>query len=355
MFQLDKRAVIRNADHLAQHLVIHGISVGHAFPGMVLQLLQAQGNALALRVEIEHLHLDLLPDGQFFRGMPDPPPGDIRDVQQPVQAAQVDKRAKVRDVFDRALADLPDFQCGENLLTQPRAFLFEHHAAGNHDISAIFVELDDAKREHLADEAIEIFDLFEVDLRAGQKRIHAEQIDHDAALDSAHQPAFDNLVRIVRVFDAIPHPHKIGFGLGQHHLAFLIFDAFQKDLDLIALFNRGGIPKFGEGNHALGLEPDIDQHRVVVDGQHRARHNFALLDGLERVFVELHHFIAFRIAVFALIAFIQRGESFFGRGKGIDCHTRASFQSVPTPLGDPLREAGATVPAFRRIRSRIAR
>ena len=45
-----------------------------------------------------------------LRGMADAAPAHVGDVQQAVDAAQVDERAELGDVLDHALAELADFE-----------------------------------------------------------------------------------------------------------------------------------------------------------------------------------------------------------------------------------------------------
>ena len=58
--------------------------------------------------------------GDHLAGMADALPAHVGDVQQAVDAAQVDERAEVGDVLDHALADLADFE----LLEQGFAVFF---------------------------------------------------------------------------------------------------------------------------------------------------------------------------------------------------------------------------------------
>ena len=99
--------------------------------------------------------------------MVDPPPGHVGDVQQTVDATQIDEGAEVGDVLDHALADLALLQLLDDLDPHLLPLLLEHGAARDDDVAAGLVELDDLEGEFLADELIEVFDLANVDLGAG--------------------------------------------------------------------------------------------------------------------------------------------------------------------------------------------
>ncbi len=84
-------------------------------PRVGLLLLQAQGDLLLLAVDVQDHDFDFLVDRDHFGRMADPLPAHVGDVQQAVDAAQVDERAEVGDVLDHALAELADFQFAEQL------------------------------------------------------------------------------------------------------------------------------------------------------------------------------------------------------------------------------------------------
>src|SRR5690606_25863048 len=77
-----------------------------AFPRIGLQLLHAQADAVALVVDADDLNLDRLADVEHFGRVVDATPGDVRDVQQTIDAAQIDERTIVGDVLDHAVDDL---------------------------------------------------------------------------------------------------------------------------------------------------------------------------------------------------------------------------------------------------------
>ena len=96
-------------------LLADGVLFFDVFPGAGDLLLQAQGDLFLLVVDVQDLHFDLLVDGHHLRGMVDAAPAHVGDVQQAVDAAEVDEGAELGDVLDHALAALADFQLGQQL------------------------------------------------------------------------------------------------------------------------------------------------------------------------------------------------------------------------------------------------
>ncbi len=103
VFELDERAVVGQADHATLDALAHAELLGHATPRVFGDLLEAQADALALFVELEHHHLDLVADVEHFGRVVDPAPAHVGDVQQAVDAAEVDEATVLGDVLDDAL------------------------------------------------------------------------------------------------------------------------------------------------------------------------------------------------------------------------------------------------------------
>jgi hypothetical protein len=75
-------------------------------PRVLLGLLETQRDALAVAVDVEHLDLDGLADLEDLGRVVDVRPGKLGDVDQAVDAVEVDEGAEVDDVRDLALDDV---------------------------------------------------------------------------------------------------------------------------------------------------------------------------------------------------------------------------------------------------------
>ena len=75
-------------------------------PRIGLQLLHAEADALRLRVDADDLHLHRVADVEDLGRMVDAAPGHVGDVQQAVDAAEVDEGAVVGDVLDETVDHL---------------------------------------------------------------------------------------------------------------------------------------------------------------------------------------------------------------------------------------------------------
>src|SRR6185369_70744 len=156
------------------------------------------------RIVLEHDHVDLVVDLEQLGGMPDAAPRHVGDMQQTVDAAQIDERAVVGDVLDDALEDLALAEHVERVLLLFRVLFLEQRLARQHDVPALLVDLDDAHAQLLAAERVEIPHGTDVDLRAGEERAHAD-VDGQAALDALDDAADDDLTLRVGLLDLVPN------------------------------------------------------------------------------------------------------------------------------------------------------
>src|SRR4029078_1062048 len=113
----------------------------------------------------------------------DPAPGDIGDVQEAVDAAEINERTVIGDVLDHAVDHLTLFEVLHQILALLGAGLFENRAARHHDVAAATVHLEDLERLRVVHQGCYVADRADVDLRARQEGNGTVEVDREAALD----------------------------------------------------------------------------------------------------------------------------------------------------------------------------
>src|SRR5256885_790420 len=141
--------------------------------------------------------------------MGDAAPRHVRDVEQTVDAAEIDERTEVGDVLDDAFAHLILLKLLHELLPLPRALVFEDHATRDNDVAASLVQLDDLELELLAEQLVDVWNAAQSDLRPWQERVDTHEVNDDAALDLFDERAFDGLIVLIREADLLPHAHEV--------------------------------------------------------------------------------------------------------------------------------------------------
>ena len=128
----------------------------------------------------EDLDGDLVADLEDLVRVVDAAPAHVGDVEQAVDAAEVDERAVLGDVLDDAANDHASLGIWGLAL---RSRSCSRSTRREHDVAALLVELDDLESVGLADQLVEVADRAEVDLGAREERLHAAlDGDREAAL-----------------------------------------------------------------------------------------------------------------------------------------------------------------------------
>src|SRR3990172_232544 len=270
LFQLDESAVIGNAHYLAFDDGIDGIFSFHILPGMRLKLLQSQRNSVLFIIEIQYDDFDSFIQGDNFRRMRDPAPGQVVDMKQAIHSAEVDENTKIGDVFNNPFEHLAALQLLKDLFALSSQFPLHEDAVRHNDVLAHVVDFDDLEIHRLADEGVKIPNRSYIDLGAGQKSIHSAQIHHNAALDAASAFAWQNLVVLKGMNDLFPEAHKIGLAFGKDEVAFDVLDVVDKHFDVLTDDDVVRIREFIDGNGPFRLEADIHRNFLVAHSQHFA-------------------------------------------------------------------------------------
>ena len=220
--QFDKCAVVCDADDFALQPRTHRVLLGDVLPRILLQLLHTERNSLALPIDIEDLHLDVLADIYNLRRVRDAAVTHVGNVEQSVHATKVDERTKVGDVLHHTSADLTHLQLLHELIALGRTLGLEDHTTRHHDVATTFVELDDLEFITLAKQLVDIGHSTQGDLAPRQERIDTHQVDYDTTFDLLDQRALHRFVALVCRADLLPHAHEIGFLLRQDDGAILV-------------------------------------------------------------------------------------------------------------------------------------
>jgi hypothetical protein len=284
---LDEGAERDDLRDRALELVPDVVGVDDALPRILLGLLEAQGDALAVAVDVEHLDLHGVADREDLARVVDVRPRELGDVDQAVDAVEVDERAEVDDVGDLALDDEARLEPLQDRLALLLALLLEHRAARQHDVVARAVELDDLALDVLAQVLVEVRHAPDVDERGGKEAAYPE-VDDQAALDDLDDGADDRLAGLGGGLDAAPGALEPGALLGQDQPAVLVLLGEDQRVDLLAELdllrgvNRLADRQLAGGDDALALVADVDEDLVLVDPHHPAGDDIALLEGHDR-------------------------------------------------------------------------
>ncbi|MHC2612736.1 hypothetical protein ACVMGF_003809 [Bradyrhizobium diazoefficiens] len=235
---------------------------------------------MRLVVDLDDLDLHGLADREHLGRVVDAAPRDVGDVQQAVDAAEINERTVVGDVLDHAVDDLTLFEVLHQLLALLGAGLFQHRAAGDDDVAAAAVHLEDLERLRVVHQRRNVADRTDVDLRARQEGHGTVEVDGEAALDLVEDDAVDLLVVLERLLELAPALFAARLVARQHGFAEGVLDAIEEHFHLVAdldLAVTAGAGKFAQGDAALGLQADVDDGHVLFNCNHLALDDGAFL------------------------------------------------------------------------------
>ena len=272
---------------LAGHDLADLVGAGELTPRVFLRRLERQRDALAVQVDVEDLDGDLLADLDDLGRVVDVLPGQLGDVHETVDAAEVDERTEVDDRGHDTGADLALGELVEELAADLGLGLLEPRAAREDDVVAVLVQLDDLGLERLAHVGLQVADAAHLDQRRGQEAAQAD-VEDQAALDDLDDGALDDLVVVLLLLDRAPGALVLGALLGQDQPAFLVLLLEDEGLDLVAdgddlvgvdvVLDR----QLARGDDALGLVADVEQDLVAVDLDDGALDDVAVVEVLDR-------------------------------------------------------------------------
>src|SRR5450432_1353381 len=231
--QFDERAVVGDVGDAAGEARVERILRLDALPRIVQQLLHAERDTMGFVVDLDDLDLHGLADSQDFGRVIDPAPGDIGDVQQAIDAAEINERTVIGDVLDDAVDDLALFEILHQFLALFGAGLFENRAARHHDVAAAAIHLEDLERLRIVHQRRDVADRADIDLRARQEGHRAVEIDGEATLDLVEDYAVNLLVVVEGLFQLAPAFLAARLVARQHGLAERILDAVEEHLDFV--------------------------------------------------------------------------------------------------------------------------
>src|ERR1700761_9632537 len=278
--QFDERAVVGDVGDAAGEARVERILGLDALPRIVQQLLHAERDAVGLVVDLDDLDLDGLAGGEHLGRVIDPAPGDIGDVEQAVDAAEVDERTVVGDVLDDAVDHLTLFEVLHQLLALLGTGLFQNRAARHHDVAAAAIHLEDLERLRVVHQRSNVADRTDIDLRARQEGDRAVEVDREAALDLVEDDAVNLLVVVEGLLELAPAFLAARLVARQHGFAECVLDAIEEHFDLVADLEfvfAAGPGEFAQRHAAFGLQADVDDGHVLFNRNHLALDDGAFL------------------------------------------------------------------------------
>jgi hypothetical protein len=232
-FQLSEAAVVGQVGHARHDAGVLWVTRLDSDPWIFAQLLEAQGNTVALAIVLQNLDIDLVANVDDFRWVLDTLPGHVGDVQQTIDATQIDECAVIGEVLDDTLDLLAFLQGLEQRFALGRVLGFKDAATGNDNVVALLIQLDDLELELFAFQVSGVAHWADIDQGTRQERTDAVNVDREAALNLTVDNALDHFLCSESRFQNNPALGTLGFFAGQLGFAKAIFNRVQRNVHFV--------------------------------------------------------------------------------------------------------------------------
>ena len=261
----------------------HLVRVGELLPRVGLGGLEREADPLLGEIDVEDLDVDLVTDGHDRGRVVDVLPRQLGHVDESVHAAEVDEGTEIDDRGHHAATTLAGLEVDEELAPLLLLRLLEPGPAGQHDVVAVAVQLDDLGLDGAAHVGLQLTDPAKFD-EARRQEAAQPDVDDEPALDDLDDRAGDDLVGLLELLDGAPGPLVLGPLLREDEATLLVLLLEDKGLDGLAeRDDLGGVHvvadgQLADGDDALGLEPDVEEDLVAVDLDHGALDEVTVLE-----------------------------------------------------------------------------
>ena len=272
--KFDERTVVGNVRHRALKSGTERILGIDVLPRIILQLLHAQADALRIRIDANDLHFDGVADSDDFGRVVDAAPGHVGDVEQAIDATEIDECAVIGNVLDHTVDDLTFGQTGHNVGALLGPGFLQHGPPRHNDVTAPAIHLQNLERLLLVHQWSDVADRADVDLAAGKKCNGAIEIDREAALDLGENDPGDFLAGLELLLQADPAFFATGLIATENGFANSVFNTLKINLNFVSDVQVGtlaGNSKFFQRDPALHFQADIDDGQILFDRNESCR------------------------------------------------------------------------------------
>ena len=193
LLEFDERSVVGHADDAAADVRALWIAMLGIEPRIRRELLESQRYALLVLVVLQNFDLNLVANIHQILGMGEASPGHVGDMQQAIEAAEIDEGAVLGEVLDHSGQYRTFFQMLEGLGALVGLLAFQQVLARDDDVAALLVQLDHRNFDRLALHAVEIANGPQIHLGAGKEGMRAVNVDGESALDAVDDDGLDRL------------------------------------------------------------------------------------------------------------------------------------------------------------------
>lgn len=184
-FDFNEAAVVGQVGHATSQFGTFWITLSDSYPWIFAQLFQAQRYTSTLAVELQHFNSDFVANVYDFARMLNAFPCHVGDVQQAVNATQINECTVVSEVLNDTFNFHAFLQVFQQLIAFCAVFGFDNGTTGNNNVVTLLIQLDYFEFKLFAFEVQRVADRTNVYRGTRQERANTIQLNSEATLDFA--------------------------------------------------------------------------------------------------------------------------------------------------------------------------
>ena len=218
---------------------------------MWLKLLETEGDALLLLVEVEDNNVELLIGLYDVGRIVHAAPREVGDVDKTVNAAQVDEYTVAGDVLNSTLEYLTLLELGDDFLALLLELGLDECLVRNNNVLVLLVDFNNLEFHGLVDKHVVVADGLNVDLATWQECLDAEYVNDHTTLSATLDVTLNDFIIFKRLVNAIPTLSGASFLVRKHQLALAVLLILDKYLNGVAYFQVGVVTELVKWNNTV--------------------------------------------------------------------------------------------------------
>ena len=267
-FDFNEAAVVSQVGYATGQFSTFRVTFSDSNPRIFAQLFQAQRYTGTLAVELQHFNSDFVAHVDDFARMLNAFPGHVSDVQQAVNATQINECTVVSEVLNDTFNFHAFLQVFQQLITFSAVLGFDNGTTRNNNVVTLLVQLDDFEFKLFAFQVQRVANRTNVYQRTWQERANTVQLNSEAAFDFAVDNTGNSFSFFVRFFQRDPSFVTFSFLTGQQGFTEAVFYCIQSNVNFVANLDFQfalGVFELLSRNGRLRFQTGVNQYYVFVD------------------------------------------------------------------------------------------
>ncbi len=267
-FDFNEAAVVGQVGYATGQLGAFRVTFSDSNPRIFAQLFQAEGYTGTLAVELQHFNSDFVANVHDFAWVLNAFPCHISDVQQAVNAAQINECTVVSEVLNDTFNFHAFLQVFQQLIALCAVFRLDNRTTGNNNVVAFLVKLDHFELKLFAFQVQRIAYRTHVYQRTWQERTNTVQLNSEATFNFAVDNTNYSLSVFVSFFQRDPSFVTLSFLTGQQSFTEAVFYCIQCNVNFVTNLDFQlalGVFELLCRNGRLRFQTGVNQYDIFVD------------------------------------------------------------------------------------------